>query len=200
MKKWLAGIIIVLLVFNYIQWEHAKNADANWEISEANAKAYSNMLSASKKKSIALGLTVDQLEYYSDSVLQKLNETRKELKIKDKDLKALQSMTSTLTKTDTLVLTDTLYKDPSLAIDTVIGDEWYKVNIGLKYPSTISVTPEFKSEKHVIVSTKRETINPPKKFFLFRWFQKKHTVLQMQVIEKSPYIQDENSNFVEIIK
>jgi cell division protein FtsQ len=54
----------------------------------------------------------------------------------------------------------------------------------------VAVEPYFKSEKHIIVSSKKETVNPPKKFFLFRWFQKKQIVLHIDVIEKNPYVEN----------
>jgi hypothetical protein len=72
--------------------------------------------------------------------------------------------------------------------------------VGLKYPSSISVKPELKSEKYVVVSTKRETVNPPKKFFLWRLFQRKHTILNVDIVEKNPYVQNESSKFVKIVK
>ena len=63
----------------------------------------------------------------------------------------------------------------------------------------IAVKPEFKSEKHIIVSTKKETVNPPKKFFLLRWFQKKHLVVHVDVVEKNPYVGGETSKYIEIV-
>ena len=56
------------------------------------------------------------------------------------------------------------------------------------------------SEKHIIVSSKKETVDPPKKFFLLRWLQRKHLVLHINVIEKNPYVDEESSRYVEIIK
>jgi hypothetical protein len=85
-------------------------------------------------------------------------------------------------------------------MDTLIGDEWYTLRLGLKYPSMIAVKPEFKSKKHIVVSSKKETVNPPKKFFLFRWFQKKMTVVHIDVVERNPYVSDETTRYVEIIK
>jgi hypothetical protein len=81
-----------------------------------------------------------------------------------------------------------------------MGDKWYQLSLGLEYPSMITVKPYFKSEKHIVVSSKKETVNPPKKFFLFRWFQKKHVIIHVDVIEKNPYVSDENSRYVEIMK
>ena len=203
MKKivfWLVIAVIGLLFTIGVMWQQVKYANEKWEVTTANIKAYDAQLAAEGEKNIALQLTVDQLGYFKDSVLQELDNTRKQLKIKDKNLKALQAVKSGFTKRDTITLRDTLFKEPTLAIDTLIGDKWYNVRLGLKYPSMIAVQPYFKSEKHIVVSSKKETVNPPKKFFLFRWFQRKHYVVKVNVKEKNPYVEDESSEYVEIIK
>ena len=202
MNKYLIIIIIVLLAVIGAGWQQLEQVTDKWKVAEANVKAYSEALSTSGKKNTALQLSVDQLKYFNDSVLQALNDTRKELKIKDKNLKALQAVKSGFTKKDTITITqvDTLFKEPTLAIDTLIGDDWYNLQLGLKYPSMIAVKPYFKSEKHIIVSNKKETVNPPKKFFLFRIFQRKHRVLHIDVVEKNPYVENESSKYVEIIE
>ena len=202
MKNWLIYIIIILTVFLVAMWEQVRFANKKWEKSEANVKAYASMLDGSKKQNVALQLTIDQLGYFKDSVLQELDNTRKELKVKDKNLKALQQVKSTFSKIDTIKITqtDTLFREPSISVDTLLGDEWYSLRLGLIYPSTIAVEPYFKSEKYIIVSSKKETVNPPKKFFLFRWFQKKMTVVHVDVVEKNPYVGNECSRYVEIIR
>lgn len=95
---------------------------------------------------------------------------------------------------------DTIFKDKSLCMDTTLHDKWYSINLKLKYPSTTIVKPSFKSEKHIVVSTKKETVNPPRKFWILRLFQKKHKVLHVDVIEKNPYMENQESRYVEIIK
>ena len=200
MKKYLILVVIILLAIIGDMWQQVKYANEKWETAEANVKAYSMSLSKESVKNTALQLTIEQLGYFKDSVLQELDKTRKELKVKDKNLKALQSVSSSFSKPDTIILKDTLFKEVSLHVDTVLGDKWYNIRLGLHYPSTVIVEPEFKSEKHIIVSTKKETVNPPKKFFLFRWFQKRHTILHIDVVEKNPYAENQNSKYIEIIK
>lgn len=200
MNRYLIILIVVLLAIIGGMWKQVKYSNDKWERAEANVKAYSALNAQADEKNIALQLTVEQLGYFKDSVLQELDKTRKQLKIKNKNLKAVQSVSSVFTKTDTVTLRDTIFKEPTLSVDTVMGDKWYNVNIGLKYPSTITVKPYFKSEKHIIISAKRETVNPPKKFFLFRWFQRKHTVVHVDVVEKNPYVDAESSKYVEIVK
>jgi len=200
MNRYLIILIVVLLAIIGGMWKQVKYSNNKWERAEANVKAYSALNAQADEKNIALQLTVEQLGYFKDSVLQELDKTRRQLKIKNKNLKAIQSVSSVFTKTDTVTLRDTIFKEPTLSVDTVMGDKWYNVNIGLKYPSTITVKPYFKSEKHIIISAKRETVNPPKKFFLFRWFQKKMTVIHVDVVEKNPYVDAESSRYVEIVK
>jgi len=200
MNKYLIITIIILLAVIGAMWQQVEYANGRWETAEANVRAYANLASDTEGKTVALQLTVDQLGYFKDSVLQELDKTRKELKIKDKNLKALQSVSSSFSRRDTIILRDTLFRNPSLIVDTLLGDKWYQLQLGLKYPSMIAVKPYFKSEKHIIVSSKKETVNPPKKFWLFRLFQKKHLVLHIDVVEKNPYVGNESSRYIEIIK
>ncbi len=179
----------------------AKLMEENWKTAQANVKAYDELLSNSKNKNVALQLTTDQLISAKDSVIRGLEQTREQLKIKEKNVKAEQYIASSFSRVDTIKLAgDTIIKDRKLAVDTLIGDSWYNAKVSLKYPSTVVIQPTFKSEKNIIVSTKKETVNPPKKLWILRLFQKKHTVLKIDVIEKNPYVSDEESRYVEIIK
>lgn len=194
-------IFILLLVFSTV-FLFKENVQLNkrYEISVENIKAYDNILSITNSENKVLKLTVEQLNYFNDSILQKMNDVRKELNIKDKDLKQMQYLLSEATKKDTIVFRDTLFKEPTLDIDTLIGDKWYNIRLGLKYPNLITTNPTFVSEKYIIVNKKKETINPPKKFFISRWFQRKHWVMEVNVVEKNPYIKESNNRFIEFYK
>ena len=201
MKKWIIVILgyAVLIGLLLISFKDKGNYEKKWKDAVSNVKAYDKLLSNSNEKNVAYKLTAEQLSYANDSILKELNDTRKKLKVKDKNLKSVQYITSTLSRVDTITLKDTIFKEP-LKVDTIIGDKWYNVKIALSYPSTIIISPAFKSEKNIVVSTKKETVNPPKKFWLFRLFQKKHTIIKVDVIEKNPYVSNEESRYVETIK
>lgn len=49
----------------------------------SNQKAFIAENSSLKEENRAFKFTVEQLNYYNDSILQKMNDVRKELKIKD---------------------------------------------------------------------------------------------------------------------
>lgn len=204
LKKYVCIGSIVLMMVTIIALcfilKSKVKTENRWKEAIINVKSYENMFSDSKDNSIAFQLTIAQLKHSNDSIFQELDNTRKELKIKDSKLKSLQHISSNFIKSDTIILKDTVFKNKGINIDTLLSDEWYSVRVGLRYPSSVTVTPKFKSVKTVIVSTKKETVNPPKRFFLFRWFQKKHTVLHVNVVEKNPYIESQDNRYVEIIK
>ena len=192
--------IVSLLGIGIYIWNERQDLKKEVCTLRNNQKAFIAENSSLKDESKVFKFTIEQLNYYNDSILQKMNEVRKELKIKDDNLKQMQYLLSEATKKDTIVFRDTLFREPSLNIDTLIGDKWYNIRLGLKYPNLITTNPTFISEKYIIVNKKKETINPPKKFFLFRWFQKKHWVMEVNIKEKSPYIREVNNRFIEIIE
>lgn len=203
-KKYIRiGIVILvslLAISTYTLYTNSQKLKEEISISVSNQKAFIAENSSLKNESRAFKFTIEQLNYYNDSILQKMNDVRKELKIKDDNLKQMQYLLSEATKRDTIVFRDTLFREPTLDIDTIIGDKWYSIRLGLKYPNLITTNPTFISEKYIIVNKKKETINPPKKFFLFRWFQRKHWVMEVNIKEKNPYIKEVNNKFVEIIE
>ena len=192
--------IVSLLGIGIYIWNERQDLKKEVCTLRNNQKAFIAENLSLKDESRAFKFTIEQLNYYNDSILQKMNEVRKELKIKDDNLKQMQYLLSEATKKDTIVFRDTLFKEPTLDIDTLIGDKWYNIRLGLKYPNLITTNPTFISEKYIIVNKKKETINPPKKFFLFRWFQRKHWVMEVHIKEKNPYIKETNNKFVEIIE
>ena len=197
------GIVILislLTVSTYTLYNRNQDLKEEISVSMTNQKAFITENTSLKEENRAFKFTVEQLNYYNDSILQKMNDVRKELKIKDNNLKQMQYLSSVSTKKDTILFTDTIFKDKGLALDTIIGDKWYNIRLGLKYPNLIYTKPTFTSEKYIIVNKKKETINPPKKFFLFRWFQRKHWVMEVHIKEKNPYIKEINNKFVEIIE
>lgn len=197
------GIVILmslLAVSTHTLYNRNQDLKEEISVSMSNQKAFIAENSSLKEENRVFKFTVEQLNYYNDSILQKMNDVRKELKIKDKNLQQMQYLQSISTKKDTVLFTDTIFKDKTLVLDTLIGDKWYNIRLRLKYPNLIITHPTFVSEKYIIVNKKKETINPPKKFFLFRWFQKKHWVMEVHIKEKNPYIKETNNKFVEIIE
>lgn len=196
----IAILMVSLFISSYILYTKNQDLREELSISISNEKAFITENSLLKNENRVFKFTIEQLNYYNDSILEKMNEVRKELDIKDKDLKQMQYLLSEAQRKDSIVFRDTLFKEPALNLDTIIGDKWYQMKLGLRYPSTIITEPKFTSEKYIVTSIKKETINPPKKCWLLRLFQKKHKVLEVEVVEKCPYVENKQQRFVEIIE
>ena len=195
-------ILIVFIVFISDMFASSKKIrvlESKLEISTTNESILLNQFDSLNSYNKELQLNIEQLKYSNNITLDKLNKVRKELNIKDKEVQKLQYQLSISNKTDTVVYRDTIFKE-GIKLDTLIKDDWYSLNLDLEYPSTIIVNPKFKSEKYVVTSLKKEIKGTPKKCWLGRIFQKKHNVVRVEVVEKSPYIETKEQVFINIIE
>ena len=202
-KSWItaiAGVILLGLVVTIgIQHSRIDRLETDLSYSRANEKALFAERDSLEDNSRTLYLTVEQLNQINDSIIQKMNGMRRNLGIKDKEIQQLQYQLSEASKKDTVVFRDTLFRDPELQIDTTMGDKWYNIRLGLEYPSTIAVTPSFTSERYVNMYLKKETVNPPKKCWIGRVFQRKHKIMVVETWENNPYIKVKEERFVKIV-
>lgn len=202
--KYLVIIVVILalcgVLGTIVFYKKYKNTKEDYYIAKNNEKAYSVENSKLKENSIMFQLTLDQLRYTQDSLITKMREIKNQLNLKDSKIEQLEYMQSIISKTDTIFFSDTIFTPQIINKDTVIKDKWYSLGLTLNYPNNIKVTPEFISDKYIFVVAEKETINPPKKCFLLRWFQKKHTVLRIEVFEQNPYIKTTQQRFIKILK
>ena len=175
LDNWITGIGICIIVFilggmTYLYSELSKYKNLyNKELT--NVKAYQSENNNLKNQSIAHLMTIDQLISSKDSTDIALKEVLKKLDIKPKNVVSAGQVTSNIEKRDSIFLKDTVFIK-NLDLDTLIGDKWYKAQVGLHYPARIDLSVSMQSVKHIIVHNKKETVNPPKKFWLWRLFQK----------------------------
>lgn len=200
MKKYLIQIGIVLTLIATIVVGYNKYQSLNQQLSRAiqNNKAYAHKSDTTTVR--AYNMTINEVKQYGDSVDKEMLDYIKKHGIKEKNIVNTHYIKEYINTTDTIVVNDTIFKEKDFALDTTINNEWYNVRVGLQYPSTVAVSPEFTSEKYVVVNTRRETIDPPKKFFLLRWFQKKHTVTEVTIFEKNPYVKLKEQKFIQYTK
>lgn len=204
MKSWILTIAVVIvagiITTIVLQSNRIDTLQKEIAVSRNNVEVLLNESDSLRRTSNMLLLTVEQLNAYSDSTLRRMNELRKELNIKDNQLKALQYELSTASKKDTVVFRDTIFRDPEFRLDTLLKDRWYSLSMTLEAPSRIIVNPSFKSERLVTMSLSKETVKPEKKCWLMRLFQKKHDVITVEILEKNPYITMEKQKYVKIVE
>lgn len=196
----IALIIVCLIASVAILSYRYDKLSTDYSIAVGNEKALLQNNHRLKEQTGVLQLSVDQLSYFNDSILSKLDSVRKVLRVTDTELKALQYMYSTMEKKDSIVfIRDTIFKDNTIHMDTTLVSKWYSLSLKLDYPNSVVVTPKVTSEQYVVIHADKETINPPKKCKFLRLFQKKHQVIRVEVKEENPYIEYTNNKFVKIL-
>lgn len=203
MKKYLY-IVVFTLAVSFIGLFYYQKSNLNkyknlYNRELQNVEAYQAANSGLKGNVRQYQMTMDDLRASRDSLDRKLVKAVKSLKIKDKKIEYLQYQAKTIHKTDTIQMSDTIFV-PEAHIDTLIGDKWYNLRLKLDYPSTIVASPTFNSEQYVVVNTKREYNKKPSKLFFIRWFQKKHWVTEVNVIERNPYIDVKQQKYIKVAK
>lgn len=153
----------LLLSFSINTYKQNKKLSESLELSQNNVEAYQELYNDSQQASSVLKLTIDQLQNSKDSVIQKLDSVRKELKLKPKQIKTAATQTQVINvikskgvKGDILVK-DTIYTDsiqynPLTTVHYTIGKD--TVSIGLNVENTqylyIYTIKEYKNKKNFI--------------------------------------------------
>ena len=201
MKKYVFIIVLIVGLISLCWYEYSQLAEYKelYSTAVSNIKAYESDLINNQNTARVYQNTIAELRQSSDSLTQELLKVKKDRNIKDGQIESLYYQLSKAAKTDTVKFDVPVFRD-SISMDTTIQDKWYQLDLKLRTPSTLVVEPIFSSERYVIISSKRETINPPSKIFFIRWFQKKHTVITVDVEEKNPYIDIDKQKFIKIVK
>ena len=194
-----AALLISLGIVVILQNRKIKEINSNLATAVINIKAAEAENDSLINKNIEFNYTIEQLNFSNDSLVKKLNDARKELKIKDKSIKELQNIASHNTKTDSILVRDTIFKDIDFKLDTVVGDEWAKLKLGLEFPNKIQTEYSFKNETMVFSSSRKETIDPPKKCWLLRLFQKKHIITDVEIVQNNPYCENDIHKHIKIV-
>ena len=168
--------------------------------STANEMALQDRLTSAQNDMVVYSNTIINLKHSKDSTVQELIKTKEKLKIKDKELLAMGSMNTTITIHDTCTLRDTIFKEPDFRMDTTFADQWKTIQLGLRYPDTINIGCEVKSDKDVFITKTREYAEEPHWFFICRWFQRKVDVIRVKIEEKNPFVSSQENVFIKVLE
>lgn len=183
----------------YLQSNKIKQVKHELEVAVNNNLAYESQNASLNGQLVAFQMTTDQLAITRDSLTMKLNEMRKQLKIKDKELQAMELIISENNKKDSVFVHDTLFIEGAV-LDTLIADKWSRLQLHAKYPSTITAEYSFTNSTAIFAKTSKMILEEPKKCWFARLFQKKYTVCEIQVIQENPYCTEKEQRFVKIIE
>ena len=205
-EKLLIALVIALSVLLCVSIYIDRCRISQNKANEANLKAYIALNDTLKTTNRMFEFKASQLNYLNDSLVSQMNTIRKNIGVKDKNLKGLGYIKSTVRIHDTVLVNRIRDGDKTLSIDTVINKKWYQIEIDYKgsrcneCKDTLIVSPKISSEKYVVISTSKEYVDAPKKWLLQRIFQKKEEVVDVKVVETNPYIYSDHERFIKVIK
>ena len=205
-EKMLIALVIALSILLCISIYIDRCRIAQNKSNEANLKAYIALNDTLRSTNRMFEFKASQLNYINDSLVNQMNTIRKNIGVKDKNLKGLGYIKSTVRIHDTVLVNRIRDGDKTLSIDTVINKKWYQIEIDYKggrcneCKDTLIVSPKVSSEKYVVISTSKEYVDAPKKWWLQRIFQKKEEVVDVKVVETNPYIYSDHERFIKVIK
>ena len=205
-EKMLIALVIALSILLCISIYIDRCRIAQNKSNEANLKAYIALNDTLRSTNRMFEFKASQLNYLNDSLVNQMNTIRKNMGVKDKNLKGLGYIKSTVRIHDTVFVNRIRDGDKPLSIDTVINKKWYQIEIDYKgsrcneCKDTLIVSPKISSEKYVVISTSKEYVDAPKKWWLQRIFQKKEEVVDVKVVETNPYIYSDHERFIKVIK
>lgn len=159
-------------------------------------KSYSRVIMDSDNERTVFRMRISDLEVTGDSLICVLDSMRRQIGIRDKRLREMHHRVTYVERTDTIYLSDSIFIS---GLDTTITDGWVSTHLKIEVPNKITHSVSVRNQTDLFVTTKRETVNPPRKFFLFRLFQKKHLVVTVVAKEGNPWCQTAESRHVEIV-
>ena len=160
------------------------------------SKSYSRVIMDSDNERTVFRMRISDLEVTGDSLICVLDSMRRQIGIRDKRLREMHHRVTYVERTDTIYLSDSIFIS---GLDTTITDGWVNTHLKIEVPNKISHSVSVRNQTDLFVTTKRETVNPPRKFFLFRLFQRKHLVVTVVAKEGNPWCQTAESRHVEIV-
>jgi len=202
-KTILLCLIVALIAgLGIVTWQQSakiKRLNTELLVSTNNNKAYEAERDSLRDNAVQFQFTIDQLKYSKDSLVNRINEIRKQVKTKDKQITELQYFASVTQKRDSVVVHDTIFQK-GVVLDTLLGDDWSQLAIRAEYPNILDVNYSFKNETLVVMHDSRVTVDPPKKCWLARLFQKKQTIVEIDVVQENPYCVNKEQKFIQIVK
>jgi phage anti-repressor protein len=198
-------ILIVLLVGTVIYLAKAlKDTQTNLEDAKITIKSlnvgvqqYKNKDSTWNYRLINERQSAVAIKESKDSIIVKLREQLDAAGVKLNNALALGYVKTSITVDTVIKYIPSKEKDSTTILD--FSKRPYITNTVTITPQTASNKLIVTNEQFILTNGRRETVDPRKKFFLWRWFQKRHWVLYQDIHNSNPYILTDNAKFITIV-
>lgn len=202
-KALLSLLVGLLVVFSINIYKQNKRLSKSLEMAQNNIEAYQGILNGSQQANNVLKLDMSQLRNINDSLIQKIDSVREQLKLKPKVIKTTATQTQTIYVTASkgvrgqdiikTIQRDTVYKD------TIQINPLTKVNYTIG-KDTVSVNLDIKNQQFLYVYKNRQYKN--KKSFIKRLFTldfKKVDMYKYQIVNTNDIIKTSDVRVIEAI-
>ena len=202
-KALLSLLVGLLVVFSINIYKQNKRLSKSLEMTQNNIEAYQGILNGSQQANNVLKLDMSQLRNINDSLIQKIDSVREQLKLKPKVIKTTATQTQTIYVTASkgvrgqdiikTIQRDTVYKD------TIQINPLTKVNYTIG-KDTVSVNLDIKNQQFLYVYKHRQYKN--KKSFIKRLFTldfKKVDMYKYQIVNTNDIIKTSDVRVIEAI-
>lgn len=202
-KALLSILVGLLVVFSINIYKQNKRLSKSLEMAQNNIEAYQGILNGSQQANNVLKLDMSQLRNINDSLIQKIDSVREQLKLKPKVIKTTATQTQTIYVTASkgvrgqdiikTIQRDTVYKD------TIQINPLTKVNYTIG-KDTVSVNLYIKNQQFLYVYKHRQYKN--KKSFIKRLFTldfKKVDMYKYQIVNTNDIIKTSDVRVIEAI-
>lgn len=196
--KAISGLCVgLLLCWGITLHNQNKKLSQSLETAQNNIEAYQGLLSDSQQASNVLKLTVEQLQNSKDSVLHKLDNVRKELKIKPKQIHTAATQTQVLNVIGSKGVGGNIIVKDSIYTDSILYNPLTKVKYTIGN-DTVNIAIDLRNEQYLYVYTKREYKNK-KNFFkrLFTLDFKKVTKYKYNIVNTNDLLKSKDVRIVE---
>lgn len=195
--KLLLAAVLALGLTCVWQGNKIKTQDARISQIYNNYKYYEQQFNNTEKQNRVLQLTVNELKLSKDSLVQAINKAKKELKVKDQNLKEAHVINTEMKDTTTVkIITKEVDFTKELKLNSLTT-----ITVSRK-DSILTTILDLKNQQILIVEEKKEYRNKYKNGFIrflhFDW--KRDKVKKYSIINSNPLIKVTDTRVLEIPK
>lgn len=201
--SWLKGnfniiaVIIISILTAIFVFQRNQLNQKNIEIDRLynNVQYYEELNDSTKGNNRILQLTIEELNDSKDSIITQLNDVRKELNIKNKELELASSQSQEIKLDTTIIVKNDDFKceiKPNTLTSLIIE----------KKDSILTANLDIKNQQTLFVSSKKEYKNKYKNWFrrLLKFDFKKHNVYRYNIVNSNNLIKITDTRVIQISK
>lgn len=188
------SIISLLVVAIFVQNNQLDKKDNEIDRLLNNVLVYQQLANSEEQNNRVLQLTVNELNNSRDSLIQQINDVKKELKVKDKNLKQTQVINTVIRDTITKVITKDLNFDEELKLNPLTAIRVTRVD------SILTAKLNILNQQILFVEEKKIWKNKYKNGWVRFWHFdfKRIRIKQYQIENSNPLIKVTDTRIIEV--